>query len=100
VTRRTNEIGVRVALGASRANIASMVLRDAGGLVAIGVAAGVVLALLTGRFAESLLFDLDPRDPVSIAAAALVLATVSLLASYLPARAASRIEPTTALRVE
>jgi len=77
-----------------------MVLRDAGGLVAIGVAAGLVLALLTGRFAESWLFGLHPRDPVSIAAAALVLATVSLLASYLPARAASRIEPTTALRVE
>ena len=100
VTRRTNEIGVRMALGASRGNIASMVLREAGGLVAIGVAVGLVLALLTGRFAESLIFGLHPRDPLSIAVAALVLGTVSLLASYLPARAASRIEPTTALRVE
>jgi predicted permease len=100
VTRRTNEIGVRVALGASRGNIASMVLREAGGLVAVGVTVGLILALLTGRFAESLLFGLHPRDPLSMAAAALVLGTISLLASYLPARAASRIEPTTALRVE
>jgi putative ABC transport system permease protein len=100
VTRRTNEIGVRMALGASGANIASMVLREAGGLVAIGVAVGLVLAMLTGRFAETLLFGLHPRDPLSVAAAAMVLGGVALLASYLPARTASRIEPTTALRVD
>jgi predicted permease len=100
VSQRTREIGVRMALGATRRGIASMVLREAGVLVAIGVGAGLVLALLSGRFAESLLFGLDSRDPLSIAVAAVLLGSVALLASYLPARAAANIEPTTSLRAE
>jgi predicted permease len=100
VNRRTQEIGVRMALGATRAGIASMVLREAGLLVAVGVSAGLILALLSGRLAESLLFGLDSRDPFSIVAAAVLLGSVALLASYLPARAAANIEPTTSLRAE
>ncbi|OFW11931.1 MAG: hypothetical protein A3H96_26070 [Acidobacteria bacterium RIFCSPLOWO2_02_FULL_67_36] len=100
VTRRTNEIGVRMALGASRRNVIAMVLREGGVLVGIGLATGLVLAMMSGRFAETFLFGLKPRDPVSMALAALVLGTIGLLASYFPARAASRIAPTVALRVE
>ncbi len=77
-----------------------MVLREAGGLVVVGVALGAVLAAISGPFAQTLLFGLAPEDPLSIAAAAVLLGTVALVASYVPARAAARIEPTVALRAE
>ncbi len=100
VTRRTNEIGVRMALGASTADVVAMVLRDASVLVGAGVAIGLVLSAISAQFASTLLFQLRPRDPVSLAGAALLLGGVALIASYLPARTAARIEPTVALRVE
>jgi putative ABC transport system permease protein len=100
VTRRTIEIGVRMALGASRATVVGMVLREAGTLVAIGVVIGVGLALLSEPFARKLLFGLKPYDPLSMAAAALALGAVAIIASYLPARAAANIEPTVARRAE
>ena len=100
VTRRTNEIGVRMALGASRGDVIALVLREAAILVGIGIATGVAIALPAGKFAESLLFGLEPRDPLTLATAIAILGAVALLASYVPARAASRIEPTAALRVE
>ena len=100
VARRTNEIGVRIALGATRRTVLGMIMREALLLVAVGIAAGAAVALLSGRTAQSLLFGLDPWDPTTLLVAACVLATVALAASYLPARAAARISPMTALRVE
>jgi predicted permease len=100
VTRRTNEIGVRMALGASRGTVVAMVLGEAGVLVGLGIGIGLIFAFLSGRFAETLLFGLEPRDPLSMGLAAAVLAAVAMMASYLPARAAANIEPTAALRVE
>jgi predicted permease len=100
VARRTNEIGVRMALGASHRNVLGMILREALLLVAVGITAGAALAILVGRTARSLLFALEPWDPITLAIAAGALAIVALAASYLPARSASRISPTAALRVE
>ena len=100
VARRTNEIGVRLALGASRGNVLSMILREAAVLIAVGVVAGLMIALGTGRLAQALLFGITPYEPVTLAAATAVLVGLGLMASYWPARAATRIEPTVALRVE
>jgi putative ABC transport system permease protein len=100
VMRRRNEIGVRMALGASGADVARMVLGEAGVLIAIGLAAGLALSLSAAGAAGTLLFGLSPRDPASMTVAAVLLGGVALAASYLPARAASRIEPTVALRIE
>ncbi len=100
VARRTNEIGIRMALGAGRGAVLSMILREAGLLVSIGIAAGLALALAGGSAASTLLFGLKPDDPLTLACAAALLAAVALAASYLPARAASKIEPIVALRIE
>jgi ABC-type antimicrobial peptide transport system permease subunit len=100
VVRRTNEIGIRMALGASRRAVVALVLREAGALVTTGVGAGLVLAVLTARLAATLLFGLQPYDPLTLALAAATLGTVALLASYVPARNAARIEPVQALRIE
>jgi ABC-type antimicrobial peptide transport system permease subunit len=100
VARRTNEIGVRMALGASGRRIVAMIVREAGMLVSLGLVAGLLLARAGGRAAGTLLFGLTPNDPLTLGAAVVGLAAVALVASYLPARAASRIEPTAALRVE
>jgi predicted permease len=100
VARRTNEIGVRIALGAAQHTVLGMIMREALLLVAVGIGAGAAVALLAGRTAGSLLFGLQPWDPATLMCAAGVLATVALAASYLPARAAARISPVTALRVE
>jgi putative ABC transport system permease protein len=100
VARRTNEIGIRVALGASRSNVLSMILREAGLLVSIGITAGIVLALAGGSAAGALLFGLEPYDPLTLAFAAALLSAVAIAASYFPARAAARIDPMVALRIE
>lgn len=100
VARRTSEIGVRIALGASRANVLSLILREAGLLVSTGIAMGVVLAILAARQAASLLFGLEPADPLTLSVTVLALVAVALVASYIPARAATRIDPVVALRVE
>ena len=100
VARRANEIGVRMALGASRGDVLSMILREAAVLIAVGVVAGLLIALGTGRLAQALLFGITPYEPVTLATAAAVLIALGLMASYWPARAATRIEPTVALRVE
>ena len=100
VIRRTNEIGVRIALGASRREIVRMILREAGALVGLGLVIGIALAIGSSRIAESLLFGLPPRDPLSIIGAAALLGAIGLLAGYLPARRASAIEPMRALRAE
>jgi predicted permease len=100
VVRRTNEIGIRMALGATPARILSMVVREAATLLAAGLIAGIVLALIAGRQAAALLYELKPYDPPTMLVAALGLSIVALTATLLPARRAARLEPTTALREE
>ena len=98
VARRRNEIGVRVALGANRGRVVRLVLREAALLLAVGLVAGTGLALWAGRAAGALLFGLKPYDPTTLAFAVTLLAAVALLASYIPALRASRMEPMSALR--
>ncbi len=100
VARRTNEIGIRMALGADRGNVLAMVLREAGVLLAAGLAVGTVLSLIVGQSAQAMLFGLQPRDPVTLAAAIAFMAMVALTASYLPAQRAARLDPMVALREE
>jgi putative ABC transport system permease protein len=100
VVRRTNEIGIRMALGADRSDVVAMILREAAKLVTIGLAAGTLLALGAGLTARALLFGLTPYDPATLAVAVGVLAAVAAVASYLPARRAAGLDPMTALRDE
>jgi len=98
--RRTNEIGVRLALGATGAQVSALVLRGAFGLVAIGLAVGFPVALAAGRFLGSQLYGLNPYDPAVILVAVLMLAFSGLVASSIPAFRASLISPSEALRAE
>ena len=100
VASRINEIGIRMALGAATSNILSLILREAILLVLIGVGVGVPIVLYVSRFARALLFDLSPKDPVSLSLAAGVLLFVGMLAAYLPARRATKVDPLVALRDE
>ena len=100
VERRRNEIGIRIALGANRANVLNLVLREAGVLLVAGLAIGIGLALAVGRAAASMLFGLQPSDPVTIGASVAGLAVVAIAASLLPAMRAARVEPMVALREE
>jgi len=100
VARRTNEVGLRMALGAPRSSVVWMVMRDVLGLMAIGLLIGVPAALAGERWISSLLYGLGKMDAVSIAAAVGVLIVVAGIAAYLPARRASLVDPTTALRYE
>lgn len=98
VIRRRNEIGVRIALGASARNILSLIMREAATLLAIGLAIGTVLALLAAKAASALLFGLKPSDLFTMVAAVTGLAAVALAASFLPARRAAALDPMRALR--
>src|SRR5215216_4204349 len=100
VARRTNEIGIRMALGARGGNIAWMVLRETLYLVLAGLLIGVPAALLGARLISSQLFGVSPTEPVTLIAAAVILTLVALLAGYVPARRASRVNPLNALRYE
>jgi ABC-type antimicrobial peptide transport system permease subunit len=100
VARRTNEIGIRMALGARNRSVLWLVLREALLLVAIGLVIGVFASLALTKTAASLLYELKPNDPLTIALATLLLAMVAAVAGYLPARRASRVDPMTALREE
>jgi hypothetical protein len=100
VTRRTREIGVRIALGATPGDVMRQMLRESLGLTAAGLLLGLVLALGAARLVSSLLFGVSPVDPVVLAGAATLLAAALLLAAYLPTRRATRIDPTMALREE
>ncbi|MGD0631356.1 MAG: ABC transporter permease [Terracidiphilus sp.] len=100
VARRTSEIGVRMALGAKRSNVLWLILREILGLVAIGIVIGVPVALEGNHLVVKLLYGLSPADPASLLAAAAMLGAIALLAGYLPARKASLVEPTEALRCE
>src|SRR5579863_393742 len=98
VVSRTSEIGIRMALGADRREIVKLVLGQAGAVVGAGLAVGIVLALAAARTARALLFGLRPDDPLAFAAAALLLVVIAMLACYLPARRASKLDPMEALR--
>jgi ABC-type antimicrobial peptide transport system permease subunit len=100
VMRRTNEIGIRMALGATPARILGMVVREAATLVSGGLLAGLILALIAGRQAAALLYELKPYDPPTMLVAAVGLSAVAIAASLLPARRAAHLEPTKALREE
>jgi predicted permease len=100
VSRRTNEIGIRMALGAERSDVRWLVMREIVVLVGVGIAIGVPVTLAGGRFVTSMLFGLKPSDPFSLIAAVLLLLCVAVLAGSLPARRASRVEPMVALRCE
>jgi predicted permease len=100
VAQRTNEIGIRMALGAQRGNVLWLVLREALALVLAGVAMGLLASLAAAQTAATLLFGLEPNDPPTIAAATMLLLAVAALAGYLPARRAARVDPIVALRDE
>jgi predicted permease len=100
VSQRAREVGVRVALGAQRADVTRLVLSSGLSLVAVGVAAGLVVSLLVTRYLTSLVFGVSPGDPATFAAATALLVAVALLAHWVPIRRALRIDPAIALRAE
>jgi ABC-type antimicrobial peptide transport system permease subunit len=100
LTRRRNEIGIRIALGARRGQVIGLALRDTARMLIVGLALGILLALAAGRGANSMLFGLKTWDPIAICLAALLLAVVALAASFLPARKAANLDPVDALRAE
>ena len=100
VTRRTREMGIRMALGATRANVVGIVMREAAIMVISGLVVGVPLALALAELIRSQLFALGPRDPLTLLGAVLVLGVAGGFAGFLPALRASSVNPTTALRQE
>jgi ABC-type antimicrobial peptide transport system permease subunit len=98
VARRTNEIGIRMALGAERLAVVRMVLGESMRLVVIGLALGLIAALASGRLVKTVLFQLAPTDVATFAAAIALVFGVSLIAGYLPARRASLVDPMVALQ--
>jgi ABC-type antimicrobial peptide transport system permease subunit len=100
VAQRTHELGVRVALGAQRADLLRLVVSEGFRLGIMGVVIGAAIALGAGRWLAPLLFEESPRDPVVFTVVAVALLGVSVVASWVPARRAARVEPTRALRYE
>ena len=100
VTRRTNEIGIRMALGAERSGVLWMVMRESMVLVAAGVGIGIPVALAAGRLISNVLYGIKATDSTTIALSALVMVAVAALAGYLPARRATKVDPMVALRYE
>jgi ABC-type antimicrobial peptide transport system permease subunit len=100
VGRRRAEIGIRLALGATRAGIVQLVLGRVGWLVALGIAAGTALSLWLAKYVSTLLYGVQSHDPWTLAGAAIVLGAVGLIAGWLPAQRVSRVDPTTALRTD
>ena len=100
VTRRTREIGVRMALGAQRGVVLTMVLRDAAVLVAVGIVVGIVTVLASASILQSMLYGTGSRDPVVLMLVCLGIAFAGLVAAYIPAFRAAQVDPMVALRYE
>jgi ABC-type antimicrobial peptide transport system permease subunit len=100
VTQRTREFGLRMALGAQGKAVRRLVLRQVGSMTVVGAAIGIAIAAGLSRVAESLLFQMTARDPWVFSGAAVALAAVALLAGFIPAQRAARVDPITALRYE
>ena len=100
VTQRTREIGIRVALGARRAQVIGLVVKQSAVLTGVGIVIGLASAAMLSRYLEGLLFGVSPLDPMTFAAAAALFALVAVVAAYGPARRATGIDPLVALRAE
>lgn len=100
VTARTQEIGVRMALGAQRRQVLSMIMRRGTTLTAIGIAVGLIVAAAAARYLQSMLFGIEPTDPITFVGIATAFAVVAMVACYLPARRATAVDPVVALRQE
>jgi putative ABC transport system permease protein len=100
VAQRTNEIGIRMALGATPVNVLRLIVGQGLALGATGIALGLAGAMLLARLLQGLLYGVKPTDALTYAAVPLVLAVAVLLASYIPARRATRLDPVAALRSE
>ena len=100
MAQRNRELGIRLALGAQRADVLRLVARETVPMVASGVIIGLVAALGLTRFVRSMLYEIQPNDPATFAAVAITLAVVALVAALVPARRASRVDPVIAIRNE
>jgi ABC-type antimicrobial peptide transport system permease subunit len=100
VSRRTSEIGIRMALGASRASMVRMILREGVTLAALGIVTGLPVVWLVAGLAKALLYGVTPFDPLTLATTALLLLAFSILAAVVPAMRASLLDPSSALRTE
>jgi len=100
VAQRTNEIGIRLALGAQTRDVLTLVVKQGALLIAIGLVIGLIGAFAAMRVVQSLLFGVTTKDPMTFISAAVVLAVIGLLACYLPARRATKVDPLLALRHE
>jgi ABC-type antimicrobial peptide transport system permease subunit len=100
VTRRTNEIGIRMALGAHRNHVLGMILRESLGLALVGIALGIPIAIATAQLVKNRLWGVDVTDPLVIGGAILIVAAVAIIAGVIPAQRASQLDPLLALREE
>jgi ABC-type antimicrobial peptide transport system permease subunit len=100
VARRTREFGIRIAIGAHPRALLWQVLCEGGRITAIGIGLGLLLALGAGRFLQGILYGVNSVEPLVLVAAPLILLAASVLASYVPARRATRVDPTVALRTK
>jgi ABC-type antimicrobial peptide transport system permease subunit len=100
VARRTNEIGIRMALGAGKGRVIQMILRETGIMIVLGVVAGVIFTAIGIQLIKSMLFGLGLFDPLTVLSSVVILTIVALVAGYIPAARAARVNPTQALRHE
>jgi len=100
VARRTNEIGIRMALGAGKGRVIQMILRETGVMIVFGVVAGIIFTAIGVQLIKTTLFGLGALDPVTVVSAVGILTVVALIAGYIPAARAARVNPTQALRHE
>jgi len=100
VARRTREIGIRMAIGAQAGDVFALIMKQGALQTLLAVAAGLLLSLAVGQLLAKMLYQVNPADPLALAAATLLLSAAALSACYIPARRATRIDPITALRAE